>query len=267
MPTILENLSQIRALLDDPTPQHPSDRILFELLNNAVFHHQNQLQNTQAAWSVANWPLTVAAGVEDYLVTATDFGKPFIVYTEDTNDPTLPRVEIPFALLQNMDQFYAGPRQVNASGSNVFTTSVVSFYRSGESYYVRVAPVPGGSATYRVWYEVAPQGASALSSTPGLTPFHHLIRTQAALAALPYCSWGDVKSDAMEPRAAAAWERKTKALAMALTTQAAQFQREFDTYKATLMQAGVERRKGFADDYLDEWGYGVGSLGPNAWGR
>ena len=267
MPTISENLSQIRILLDDPTPQHPSDRILFELLNNAVFHHQNQLQNTQSPWAVSNWPVTMASGVEDYLVTAQDFGKPFIVYTESTVDPTLPRVEIPFALLQNVDQFYAGPRQVLTSGPDAFTASVVSFYRSGESYYMRVTPVPGGSATYRVWYEVAPEGASALSSTPGLTPFHHLIRTQAALAALPYCTWGAAKSDAESPAMAAAWERKTKALAMALTTQAAQFQHEFDTYKATLMQAGVERRKGFADDYMDQWGYGVGSFGPNSWGR
>lgn len=266
MPTIASNLQQIRALLDDPTPQKPSDRILFELLNNAVFHHQNQLQNSGAPWSVNSWAFTAADGQEDYLVTATDFGKPFIVYTEDTSDPTLPRVEIPFAMLQNMDQFYAGPRQIASSGTNVFTATVMAFYRTSDSYYVRLAPVPGSSATYRVWYETAPQGVTSLGDTPGLTPFHHLIRVQAALAALPYCGWGDIRSDALRRATAAAWERKTRALAVALGHQEMQFQREFDTYKATLMQAGVERRKGFGDEYLDEWGMGVGSLGPNQWG-
>lgn len=266
MPTAQENLAQIRALLDDPTPQKPSDRILFELFNNAVFHHQNQLQNSGSAWSVGSYPVTVAQGVEDYLVTATDFGKPFMVYTEDDTDPTLPRVEIPFSLLQNMDQFYAGPRQVPGSGINTFTASVMSFYRAADGYYMRIAPVPGGSATYRVWYETAPQGVSSLGSTPGLTPFHHLIRTQTALAALPYCGWGPVRNDSMDKMAATAWERKTRALAMALGVQAQQFQREFDTYKATLMQAGVERRRGFGDDYMDDYGFGVGSLAPNQWG-
>ncbi len=259
MPTVRENLALVRVLLDEPSPQQPSDRILFELFSNQVQHHQTQLQNSSAQWSVADWPLNVSSAKEDYLITAADFGKPFMVYTENATDLYQPRIEIPFAMMQNADQFYSGPRQVYASSDNNFTASIISFYRKESGWYARVTPVPGGSATYRVWYETLPGAPQSLSDTPGLTPFHHLIRAQTALAALPYCAWGSVR---LEDKADL-WTVKTKALAMALGAQVTTFQAQFSTYIGTLMQAGIEAREGFGDAYLDSWSSGVGILGPN----
>lgn len=268
MPTNVENIAQIRRLLDDPSPQSPDNAKLFEFLGNQVLHHTSQLQNSSAAWSVDDWQFSTSEGDEDYLVTAENFGKPFLCYTEDTSDPHLPRVEIPFAKLQNVDQFYSGPRQIYSTGSNIFTASVFSFYRKPEGWYVRIAPVPGGSATYVVWFETAMIAPSSLGDTPGLTPFHHLIRVQAALASLPYCAWGNLHAGALEPRQAAAWERKAKALGIALAKQEQDFQFQFSTYLGTLMEAGVEPRQGFGDSYLEstDWSWGIGSFGPNQWG-
>lgn len=264
MPSVQQNLSMIRELLDEPTPQKPSDRILFQLLGNQILHHQTQLQNSGAPWEVLDWTLTVSAGTEDYLVTAANFGKPFWVHTEDPTDPYSPRVDVPFSLLQNADQFYSGPRRVHSTNNNQPTAAVITFYRQPDAFYARVTPVPGGSATYNVWYETAPSFPASLGDAPGLSPFHHLIRIQAALAAIPYCAWGNIAAEALEPRIAAAWERKAKALALSLGKQEEQFQRQFDTYIGTLMTAGVEDRQGFGA--MDDWDIGIGAFGPNQFG-
>lgn len=265
MPTISQNMAQIRALLDEPSAQQPSDRILFEILSNQVIHHQSQLQNSAATWAVYNWSLQAVAGQEDYLVTAEDFGKPFLVYWDDPNDTYRPRVEVPFAMLQNADMFYNGPRQVYSSSDTYPSVSTISFFRQSDGWYARLTPIPGGSATYTVMYETMPKAPSSLGDSPGLSPFHHLIRAQTALAALPYCGWGAVRVDSSDRAMAAAWERKTQALATALGVQVAQFQKEFSTYIGSLMQAGVERRGGFGDGYVDgsDWA-GIGTFGPNS---
>lgn len=268
MATLSQNLVEIRYLLDEPAPGSPSDRILWSLLTNQVTHHQSQLQNSSAQWSVNSWPLITAAGVEDYLVTAENFGKPFWTHTEDLNNPQLARVEIPFSMMQNTDMFYSGPRQPYISSSDLFSAVVISFYRTGENWYARLTPTPGGTVTYRVWFETAPGGNFNPGDSPGLSPFHHLIRTKTALAARPYAGWGDVRNDSPDKMLSAAWERKIRILGTALGMQAQDFERQFDTYLASLTDAGVERRQAFGDDYLSAtmpWSGGV--MGPNQFSR
>lgn len=267
MASLSQNLVEIRYLLDEPAEGAPSQRILWSLLENQVNHHKTQLQNSAAQWDVNSWPLVTAAGVEDYLVTATDFGKPFWTHTEDTSQPQLARVEIPFAMLQNADMFYNGPVQPYISSSDLFGAACISFYRSAGSWYARITPVPGGSVTYRVWYETAPGTTLNPGDSPGLSPFHHLIRAKTALAALPYCGWGDVRNDATDKAKAMAWERKVKALSMAIGGQAADFEKQFETYLATLAEAGVERRSAFGDDYMASTDWRGGWLGPNQFSR
>lgn len=268
MSTLQQNMTEIRYLLDEPAEGSPSDRILWSILNNQINHHKSQLQNSSAQWDVDSWELITAAGTEDYLITATNFGKPFWTHTEDTGNPQLARVEVPFSMLQNTDMFYRGPVQPYASGNTQFSAVVISFYRRADSWYARLTPTPGGSVSYRIWFEVAPGGQLALGDTPGLTPFHHLIRVKTALVALPYSGWGAIRSDADDPKKAAAWERKTKALAVALGMQAQDFERQFDTYLASLTDAGVERRQAFGEDYLAAtmpWSGGM--MGPNQFSR
>src|SRR5258706_14634053 len=109
MPTVIDNLSQIRLLLDEPTPERPSDRLLFQLFSDAVVHHKTRLQNSNAQWDVNSFNVQAADGQEDYLITNSDFGKPFWVYAFDANDVYYQRVEIPFCMIQNANQFYEGP--------------------------------------------------------------------------------------------------------------------------------------------------------------
>lgn len=267
MPTTVENMAMIRRLLNNPDPHKPSDPLLFELFGNQVVHHKTRLQNSGAPWDVEHFPLGVSSSQEDYLLPVGDFGKPFWVHTEDETDPHRPRVEIPFSLIQNTDLFYSGPRQVFSSGDNTASAAVITFYRRQGAFWARVTPVPGGSATYRIWHEVAPAPPGSLGDTPGITPFHHLIRIQTAFAGLPYCAWGNLRVDAEEDKHVKRWEIQCRALGTVFGKQEEQFDREFSTYIGSLMQAGAEARSGFGDEYLmDDWMGGVGSFGPNSLG-
>ena len=248
-------------------PSHPTDAMLFEFFGNQVTHHMTRLQNSGAPWAVMDLELEVSAGTEDYIIPVADFGKPFLVYTEVPNDPYRPRIEIPFSLIQNTDLFYSGPRQVYANNDNIPRAVVFTFYRKPEGFYARVTPVPGGSSTYRIWYEIAPAPPGSLGDTPGITPFHHLIRIQTAIAALPYCAWGHISADAEQDKHVRRWELKTETLGKVFLKQEEQFDREFSTYIGTLMQAGAEARDGFGDEYLmDDWIYGTRGFGPNSLG-
>ncbi len=244
MPTLNENLTAIRLLLDKPDDQRPSMDLLFQLLGDQVQHHHNQLQNSSAQWSVANYTLTTSPGVEDYLVVAADFGKPFFVYAEDATNNAFVRREIPFVMLHNIDQFYMGVRAPQLTDQHA--VQFISFYRSSGAWYARVTPIPASTKDYVVWYETAAVPTLALGSTEGLSPFNHLIRVQTALAALPHCGWGEFHPEALGEKGNV-WERKIRTLAAARTAEEVKYQKEFSTYLGTIMQAGVAPRDGYGD--------------------
>ncbi len=262
MPTIIDNLQRVRMLLGEPSKPEP--HIMFEMLENQISHHLSELQNSNANWSVSSIVIPATSGQEDYLVSAQDFGKPFWVYWENPTQIQWPRCEIPFAQLQNADQFYSGPRALTPnSGSNLGTASTISFYRRDNAWWFRLTPIPGNTYPITIWYETQPLAPSGLQDVPGLTAFHHLIRVQTALSVLPHCEWDDVKPDAKENRLVNAWTMKQARLADALGRDEAKFQAQFSTYISTLQQAGIEQREPFGMECDVDWDSGYGIFGVN----
>lgn len=252
MTTLRNNLSGVRVLLGYPDPHEPNDPLLFELLSNQAQHHFNQLQNGGGPWSVDKWTLQAAPGKEDYIISAQNFGKPFLCYTTDPADDQHVRCEVPFILMQNAGQFYHGPAQVDISDRH--SIQYLSFYRQQGSFRVRATPIPGDQRDYVIWFETG-LAPGELDDTAGLTPFQHLIRTQAAIASLPHCAWTGARFNGSD-REAAAWTRKTQALAASLRQDEVKFQKEFSTYLGTLAQAGIEARDGFGEGYDMNWWVG-----------
>lgn len=249
MATLRSNLAGMRTLLGYPDPHEPGDPLLFALLSNQVQHHHNQLQNGQGHWSVDQFDLTVGGSPEDTLIAAGNVGKPFWVHTVDPNNISHVRREVPFVLLQNIGQFYEGPQQLETGG--LHSVQYFTIYRRAGAWYAKPTPIPGTAENYVIWFETG-DAPKSLGDEAGLSPFQHLIRTQAALAALPHCAWTGARFNGTD-REAAAWERKTRALALSLGQDEQKFQKEFSTYLGTLMQAGVEAREGFGDGY--DWLY------------
>lgn len=264
MPTIIDNLQRVRLLLGEPS--RPEQHIVFEMLENQISHHLSEIQNSGANWNVAHIVVSASSGVEDYLVPAGDFGKPFWVYCDDPTQINLPRIELPFAQLQNADQFYSGPRQLLSSSDNNPTASIISFYRQANAWFFRLTPIPGGSYPITIWYETMPEAPQGLAETPGLSPFHHLIRVQTALSVLPHCEWNDIKPYAKETYLRAAWKDKILALKDSLGSDEMKFQAQFSTYIGTLQMAGIEGREPFGMEYDADMGGSWGGFGPNHWG-
>lgn len=263
MPTIIDNLQRVKMLCGEPSK--PEKHIIFEHLENQISHHLSQLANSSANWSVASIVIQGSSGQEDYLVPAQDFGKPFWVYWDNPEQIQYPRIEIPFAQLNNTDQFYSGPRAITPnSGGIVPTTNLISFYRRDGSWWFRLTPVPGNNFPITIWYETQPLAPTGLQDTPGLSPFHHLIRVQTALSVLPHCEWNDVKPYAKESYLRAAWKDKVLALKDSLGADELKFQAQFSTYIGTLQQAGIEQREPFGAGCDDDYGWG-GGLAPNHW--
>lgn len=257
MPTINENLAGIRQLLSEPDDDSPKQHIIYEHLFNQIQHHLAQLNNTQAAWTVNSFTLQLTQGTEDYLITATDFGKPFWCYTINPQDRYFWRREIPFYQLQNLDLAYRGP-QLSSYVGPPSDAAAIAFYRVGQSAYARVAPIPGGASQIVIWYETVLLQAQALGDAPGLTPFHHLVRVQTALSVLADCNWGTVRYDNENAKA---WERRVKMKESALLRDEAKFQAEFSRYIGTLVEGGIHSRDGFGQDGMwDASGYATGSF-------
>lgn len=254
MATIERNIALIRNRLGSPDQDAPTDPFIFEMLEAQIQHHVNQLGNTRGGWGVSHFPLTATPGTEDYVVTASNFGRPFWVHTEDTADPAHQRRDVDFSYLADLDQRYRGPQET--SSQDPHTARAISFYRSNNKWYARIAPKPGAAGVYRVWYETALFVPSTLQDTPGLTPFHHLIVVQTSLALLPYCKWGEITFGTKA--GLELWLPRVQAITPTLLTDELKFQKQFDLYRANASREQITDRAGYGEEYESTYGDGFG---------
>lgn len=248
-----QNIAMVRRLLGHPLPDGPDDQQLIQLLVDQLLHHHAQLINTRNHWAVDKWTLSTSSGTEDYIVAAANFGRPFLCYTVDSSDPYHMRREVPITLMQDADRRYAGPAKTDSSLPH--TAVEFAFYRKqGLGWYVRSVPIPSSSSDYEIWFETN-YDYTAPSEEPGLASFHHLVRVQTALAALPFCRWRDV-NPVTSPQA---WQLQVGALRDSLLHNELKFQKEFDNYKANSSREGVNTKMGYAPGYEQDM-FGAGRI-------
>lgn len=243
MPTNQQNIALIRSRLGNPLPNSPDDQQILLSLTDQLTHHSAQLVNTRNHWSVDKWTLTVQSGLEDYLITANNFGRPFVCYTIDLSDPYHVRREIPFSLLQDADKRYQGPQQ-NFSVSKHSAVEMVFYRKEGQGWYVRPVPIAGDSSQYEIWFETMYEYGS-MGDAPGATAFHHLVRVQTAIAMLPFCHWPGISPQ----EDAKTWQIQVTAMRDSLLHDEIKFQKVFDVYKSQLSREGVNGKLGYANDY------------------
>ena len=263
MSTISENIAIVRRRLNKPEQNAPDDLQLTDLLIDQFQQMHAQLVNTRNQWAVNHFTLIVSQGVEDYLISASDFGRPYLVYTTDPSDTYHRRAEIPIRLMNDTDQDYRGPQQTFSASQ--WSAVEMVFYRTGQNWYVRPVPIPGNSGQYVVWYEANTFNYASPSDVAGLAAFHNLIRCQTALSALPYCVWGDISPRKRETMAQ--WQMMAASLRDALVNDIARYQREFDLYRSNSSREQVNDRYGYGGDYEDDYygSFGVGVM-TGGWG-
>ena len=188
-----QNIAIIRRRLGHPLPDAPDDGVILTALIDQIAHHTTQLAVSRNHWAVEKWTLFVQPGIEDYPITAANFGRPFLMYTIDPTDIYHVRREIPFSMFQDTDRRYIGSQQASLMAANRHSASQVVFYRKeGQGWFVRPVPIPGGTASYELWYETN-YNYGSLGDSPGLDCFHHLLRVQTALSVLPSCEWAEAR--------------------------------------------------------------------------
>lgn len=255
MPTNEQNLAIIRRRLGHPLPEAPDDGTLLTMLVDQIAHHTTQLSVTRNHWAVDRWTLNVQPNLEEYPITAGNFGRPFLLYTIDPTDQYHFRREIPFSLLQDIDRRYVGPETATPRATNQHSAVLVSFYRKeGQGWFIRPTPIPANSAQYELWYETN-YNYGSLGDTPGLDAFHHLLRVQTALSALPYCEWLGISLKENVD----AWKAKIGLLRDTLVHDEAIFRQAFNNYKAQASRDGVTSKLGYAPE-SDMWPIGIGPM-------
>ncbi len=267
MSTNAQNLAVIRRRLNYPETETPSDTQLLEVMIDHLMNHHTELANTRNPWLVSSFPLNVSSGTEDHIVSAQDFGRPFLVYSNDPTDPYFVRREIPIRLMQDFDQAYHGPQQTLSTYPA--SAEQIAFYRQNNNWYARVSPIPGASGNYVVWYEVSTYTYASPQDQAGLTAFHNLIRVQTCLSALPMCRWaGDISPISTKEQNRAAWSLQADALGKSLLLDEQRFNAAFALYKQNSSREQVTDRLGFGWEYEDEWSGGRGGTmaGNSGWG-
>lgn len=245
-----QNIGAIRRRLGHPLPSAPDDPIILQVLIEAFQHHHAELGNVAAHWNVDHWRLQAAQNQEDYLISAANFGRPFLAYTVDDTDEFHVRCEVPFSLLQNADRRYAG--SATAYSSDKHSAAEICFFRTSSVWYARLVPIPNGSGDYEVWYDQSYTYA-APSETPGLEAFHHLVRIQAALSLLPHAAWRGITM-IENPNL---WQIKASAIRDSLLHDEAIYQKQFNEYRSQMSREGVSSKLAYGwQTEGDDWGVG-----------
>lgn len=245
MATLSQILADTRALLDDPIEQHPSQRHLLTLATAHIQAYVNQLSNSGQNWTLASWVLSVGPDVDEYLITAADFGKPLYILSEDITANFLPR-EIRIADPQNFDHFQT-PRYSWLTDKH--SAQAIGFYGktgTANNFYAKVTPVPKMAADYRIWYQPGPHQTGGLGEQLILPEHHHLLTNRIAQAALPYSRW--------EGMDAAGNTDHRAQLGNALGAQAAIFEDQFSRYITNMRREQMGDRLPFGHaEELDGW--------------
>lgn len=248
MPSIAQNTTGIRRRLGQPLASSPNDQVILQVLIDSLLHQHSQLAATNNHWNVNHFRLQAAQNVEDYLITAPNFGRPFLIYTVDDTDPYHVRYEVPVSLLQDADRRYDGP--VTAYSSYKHSAAEICFYRTDNVWYARLVPVPNNSGDYEIWYDQTYEYA-APSETPGLEVFHHLVRVQSALSLIPHTEWHGVTLDNPDK-----WQIKMDAVRDALLHDEIIYQRQFNEYRSQMTREGVSNKLPYGWMTEDDFGAG-----------
>ena len=190
--------TNVRTRLGHPRAQSPSNHDILLNLSTQIQRYINKLALSGRNWAVDEVGLSVANGVEDYPITATNFGRPVQVRTVYPQNPSYIERDIEFDELGDMNFNWPYPKNFgslvyNADGSPNTAQRMAFFRKSGlDQVYVRVTPIPAMPAQYQILYQVGDFARSAALATIPVLPQHHdLLEIRTAISLLPSTTWSD----------------------------------------------------------------------------
>jgi len=106
-----------------------------------------------------------------------------------------------------------------------------------------------------IYYEKDTYRYASTADTAGLEAFQNLVHVQAALSALPYCSWGALSPT--DPKTQGAWVTRAEAIERSLLRDEAKFDREFKLYCQSASREQVNSKLMYGHESEEDYGVGV----------
>lgn len=232
MPSRLENIFRVRALLDLPQVQAPNFHRMLEQEITEEMDIVNATLESSRPWATATWTLNYRCGQSKYPINVTDWGKVLYV-VKVTGNAWMPYVNVPFSDLEGQLYGKVWPSFPTGCGTGFYpwtdTPEQICFYRQGvldAQFMCEINPQPTQSAQYIITYIPGYIGESDPLSANVQMPEHvELLRLRTAMSLLPYSKWHD---DEDENRA------KRKELAMGFAYQLERKEQMFKSYIANI---------------------------------
>lgn len=254
--TYRECLSRVIQMLGEPHPVYPSEPAIWRALADAAQHLFNQAMNSPVAWSISSIDLDVVADQDEYLLPAPDFGKDVLIETVDPTDPNhvprpVRRMSLQSSLIGGYDLYAERYGSLWLTGVK-HTVQTMALYRKDGAVYIRTLPKPpvgAQTAKYRVWYERMEANTDSDANNFIVPAGVPLLCARAAFTVLPHAQWSGF-NDAQNAN-------KRKELAVTISSDKTDYEREWKRYLATDRQPGVTSMRGFDDAsyQADYWGY------------
>lgn len=254
--TYRECLSRVSMMLGEPHPVAPSEPMIWRALSDAAQHLFNQAMNSPVSWAITSIDLDVVADQDKYLLPAQDFGKDVLIETIDTSEPNhtprpVRRMSLQSSLIGGYDLYAERYGSQWLEGAKHTVQTMVVFRENGQVYIRTLPKPPVGALTaqYRIWYERMEANTDSDANSFIVPAGVPLLCARAAFTVLPHAQWAGF-DDAQNAN-------KRKELAVTITSDKTDYEKEWKRYLATDRQAGVTSMRGFDDEsyVVDYFGY------------
>ena len=192
MSTLVARIGGIRRHLGYPSERAVSDGLIIETACEKLQYYVNELNLTSQPWRTQKWTLNLQANKAEYIVTADNWGKAFMVETVETDQPPVPWREIPIRPLTSLSDYNYYHSSASVGGVNPLTA--IAFYFDENGPRCKVTPMPQEALPCLVRYE--PEGfdlSSVDNEFPFLNSFSQLFDVDSAMSLIGKCGYDNDK--------------------------------------------------------------------------
>lgn len=227
---------KVRVLVGRPTHDKLNDPDLFDIVRGRAIYYAQQFGLANCDWFIKETWINTDGVNNEYIISATDFGKPIKVEFYDPNNPNVNGIEVKIINLQDTDLYNQANTITNNASTSITDTS--GYIAAAIAFFgliprqCRLVPTPTAAVQYRVFYEpIADTAPPKFADKPlVMAQFDDAIAVSAALLALPRCGYSEV----IYPQ-----------YAQSLSNEQARLDKQFDHYRLQNKHSQVTKKRAY----------------------
>lgn len=226
---------KVRILVGRPTQDQLNDGDLLDIIRGRAIYYAQQFGLTNCDWFIKECYINTDSTNNEYVVPASDFGKPIKVEFYDPNNPNLNGIEVKIINFQDCDLYNQASSTVNY-GLNFSTVDATGYVAAAIAFFgmiprqCRLLPTPTTAVQYRVFYEpIADTTPPKFADKPLImAQFDDAIAVSSALLALPRCGYSEIVYPQYQ---------------QGLANEQARLDRQFDHYRLQNKHSQVTKKR------------------------